>query len=704
MELNEFALDFLAEIRYESYRKCDLTANVFFDEMLSRLEEMEYIFDPSKLSFFKQGSNGRIMKFDAFAFDETDKSLVLIANEFIDDENLDRLTQTDINQIYGRLINFLDEVYNNTIFKFMDPSQDSYKLATMLKNKFDIDYITLDKDESIEKIKLFIITNKKLSNRVANLKKEDFHNRFVELNVWDIERIYHILNSGKEKESIIIDFPEFNCGKGINYLQADINNIDYDAYLCILPGKVLSDIYYMHGSRLLEGNVRAFLSVRGKINKGIRNTILKEPDRFFTYNNGIACTAKSLEFSEDMKYITKMEDLQIINGGQTTASLTSAKIKDKSKLENIFVPMKLTVIKSEEYGNMIQNISRYANSQNKVTEADLFSNHQFHVEFENLSQKCPAPPKANELYTTFWFYERSRGKYEQSRFKIAKKSDLDAFYKKYPKKQVIKKEELAKYLMTGIYLRPDIVSKGSAKNMIEFSKRIDDQWNQDKNVFNQKYFEAAVCYAILFRTIDLTVSNAEWYNKGGYKLNIVPYTMAKLIHSIPKDLSLDFNKIWKNQELNDVFIEEINILGKITNDFITDASGVIITEYAKRDKTWEKFRDVEFNLSSKFLDQLMLKNMINDDLRTAKKDKVLEKEINIESNIYQLSIQEDGNYWRRLIEEGRRRNLITEKEFSIINSYICNLASPLNKKFPSPAQCKIAWAYREKLDENGVIV
>src|SRR5690606_10761122 len=141
---------------------------------------------------------------------------------------------------------------------------------------------------------------------------------------------------------------------------------DYDAYLSIIPGKLLSDIYWEYGSRLLEGNVRAFLSIKGKVNKAIRKTIKDEPGKFFTYNNGIACTAKKIILSKDNKKITNIADLQIINGGQTTASLTTAWSKDKVSLDNIFVPMKITVIKSDEYDEMIQNISKFANSQNKV--------------------------------------------------------------------------------------------------------------------------------------------------------------------------------------------------------------------------------------------------------------------------------------------------------------------------------------------------
>ena len=101
---------------------------------------------------------------------------------------------------------------------------------------------------------------------------------------------------------------------------------DYKAYLCNIPGIVLATLYNKYGGRLLEGNVRSFLQVRGKVNKGIRATILNEPDKFFAYNNGIAATAYDVkrETIDGMQYITEISSLQIVNGGQTTASLATA--------------------------------------------------------------------------------------------------------------------------------------------------------------------------------------------------------------------------------------------------------------------------------------------------------------------------------------------------------------------------------------------
>ncbi len=705
MTLEQFVNEFIEEIRNDSIIQGVTPSYMFLENMIDRLENMEYIFNSTPLQFYKTGSRNRIMKFDLYAFDEIDKSLILLSNEYIDDTTITSLTQTQIDQIATRMMNFVDETYNGTIFKFIDPSQDIYKLASELKENLTIDYVNADNDTSIDKIKLFIITNKKLSSSVSNLKLEDYQGKQVELNVWDIERIFDVINSGRDKEPILVDFKRYNKSNGITYLKADFGeNIDYDAYLCILPGKLLSDIYWEHGSRLLEGNVRAFLSNRGKVNKGIRHTINKEPSKFFTYNNGIACTAKKILFSKDESLIEKIEDLQIINGGQTTASLTSAWKKDGAYLDNIFVPMKLTIIKSDDYDTMVQNISRFANSQNKVTDADLFSNHPFHRQIEKLSLKHSAPPKASETHNTFWYYERSRGKYQNEMFKLFKKSEIDKFKKKYPKNQVIVKEDLAKYIMAGQFLRPDLVSKGRAKNMTEFAKKIDALWKKDKNIFNEKYFNKAICYAIIFKTVDLLVKKADWYNIGGIKLNIIPYTISKILSSVPEEKSVDFNRIWKEQVLYPSFIEEIKKVAYDANEFLNESQGIIVTEYAKKEETWKKFRSAQYTPSKAFLNDLIDKHIIESQEHIEKKDMKQSDKINIELQIYNLAISENGMYWDRLLNEGVKRNLLTLTEIEIIKNYICELSKKVPKKMPSPAQYKVAWHVRKKLDDSGVLV
>src|SRR5699024_3890388 len=122
----------------------------------------------------------------------------------------------------------------------------------------------------------------------------------------------------------------------------------------------------------------------GGVNKGIRNTILNEPSKFFSYNNGITATAEKVEtiIEDGQLKISSVMDLQIVNGGQTTASLARAKIKDTNKadLSKIFVQMKLTVIDDEKQKEeLVPQISQYANTQNKVNMSDLSSNHGYHI-------------------------------------------------------------------------------------------------------------------------------------------------------------------------------------------------------------------------------------------------------------------------------------------------------------------------------------
>lgn len=705
MNLNEFRSNYIEEIRNDSIIQGITPSQVFLDSMSTQLENMDYLFNSEFLNFYGNGGNNRIMKFDLYSYDESEKALILLYNEYIDDDDPGTITQTEINTITSRLKQYIDETYKGTIFKYIDPSQDIYLFSQKLNVQLNKNYVDYENDDSIEKIKFYIITNKKMSKRVSNLKLENFYDKQVELNIWDIERIFDIHSAGKEKESIVIDFTKYDSNRGITYLKANFEQtVDYDAYLCILPGKVLSDIYWEHGSRLLEGNVRAFLSNRGKVNKGIRYTIKNEPNKFFTYNNGIACTAKEIVFSENGHFIEKIEDLQIINGGQTTASLSSAWKKDNAELDNIYVPMKLTIVKSDEYEDMVQKIAKYANSQNKVTDADLFSNHPFHIKIEQLSLNNPAPPKLGEVHQTYWYYERSRGKYQNEMFKLLTKSKIDEFKRKYPRNQVIVKEDLAKYMMAGLLKRPDLVSKGRAKNMTEFAKYIDNIWKKNDKIFNNKYFQKVVVYAIIYKTVDIIVKKAEWYNVGGIKLNIVPYTISKIISSIPENYMIDINRIWRQQDLYDSFLVEADKIAKLTNDFLNDSKGVIVTEYAKKEETWKKFKAIKFDLSQPFLNDLVDKSLLQEQENNAVKDEQGSKKVSIELQIYNLAQKENGKYWQRLVDEGLKRGLVTYKEKDIIEKYICELSKQNPKFMPSPQQYKIAWQVRKKLDEKGILV
>ena len=697
---DEYKNELFAEIRLNASIENMLPGEYFLEKFaLEKLSTMGLVLDPQIHSFIKTCSKNRKMGFDAYAFDDADKSIILISNLYSDDSTSGNLTLTEIETVKNRMLNFLDEAYNNKLSDYFDETDDLLKIGYQIGRRLRIDYQKSENDDSIDKIKLYIVTNRTLSDRITNLNQNNWNDKKVELNVWSLNKFYDLLLAGYDKEPIIIETAKYGLEKGIPCIKAKMSdNLDYDAYLAILPGEFLHKIYYEFGSRLLEGNVRAFLSNRGKINRGIRDTIRKEPTKFFAYNNGVACTAQEITLSEDGHYITKLEDLQIINGGQTTASLTSAVLKDKQSLNNIFVPMKLTVVKNDDYDTMIQNISKFANSQNKVKDSDLFSNHPFHRKFETLSKSIQAPTQNGAIYNTFWYYERSRGKYEQEQFKLQKKSERDAFILKYPKKQVIKKEELAKYFTSAKLQRPDMVSKGSEKCMSFFAEFIDDMYSKKPESINEVFYKECICYTILYRTTDLIVQKASWYNVGGYKLNIVPYTVSKLMSSLPDGYTLDLDLIWKNQMLYSSLISEIEKIAFESNSFIIKSSGIIVTEYCKKEETWNKYKSTKYNFSKEFLNTLVPSSQYEEQNQTCEKKEKLKADLNIEIQIVKLG----GRYWKNLIDEGLKRGLLSPKELDLLN--IAASTDGPRPKIPSPSQAKAIWKIRNKLDENGIPV
>ena len=696
MAFEEYKKEYLDDIRINAQIESVLPDEYFLEDALDKLTAMGELTDPVIRPIQKRCRNNKIMAFDAYGFDASDKSFVLISNDFKDTADA-TLTRTELDTIRTRMLNFIQEAFDERLQEYFDLTDEMLPVGRNIARRMKKDYVDLDNDDSIDQIKLYIITNKTLSDKVTSLRCDDFLDKRVELNVWSIKRFYDLYQSGKDREPILIETDKYGI-KGIPCIKAEMSgNLDYDAYLAIVPGYFLHSIYYDHGSRLLEGNVRAFLSNRGKINKGIRETIRKEPTKFFAYNNGIACTAAKITLSDDKRFITSMEDLQIINGGQTTASLTSAVIKDKLPLDNIFVPMKLTVVKNDDYDMMIQNISRYANSQNSVKNSDFFSNHPFHRVFEALSKKIPAPVSGDNVNNTFWYYERSRGKYDQEQFKITRKSEKEAFARRYPKSQLIKKEDLAKFFTCAELLRPDVVSKGGEKCMSFFAEYIDSQYQKTPEYFNDEFFKLAICYAILFKATDKIVKNSTWYISASYiKPFIVPYTISKIIVNLPKGYCLDYDLIWRKQTLYPSLSCQIEKVAHATNEFIRNSVGSA-REYCSKEETWKRYKDVPLSLDPQFVNDLISKEVMEERIKGEIKEKKLEKDVNWLVEIYNLG----NSYWTDLLKEGMKRHILSPMETDLLNLAIAFTAG---KKVPSEKQAKLIWKIRNKLDQAGVLI
>ena len=416
--------------------------------------------------------------------------------------------------------------------------------------------------------------------------------------VWDIRRICRFANSGKKSEPIEIDFKQ-EFGSAICCLSLVDPGSDYQGYLAVIPGAMLASIYDRYGPRLLERNVRSFLQARGKVNKGIRQTIIKEPHRFFAYNNGITATADHIDFEQNggSLQIRKIRNPQIVNGGQTTASLAHAAKKDKADLTGIFVQCKLSVIPEELIDEIVPLISRYANSQNKVSDADFYANDPFHMSIEELSRTVWAPAVGGSSRNTRWFYERARGQYADAKAREttpARKRQFDALS---PNSQKFTKTDLAKYENTWMQL-PHIVSWGAQKNFNDFSVRLKERGAVKVDL---TYFQRLVAKAILFKRADRTIQQQEF---GGYKANIVTYTLAWLSHHTKQCIDLD--AIWREQDISPALRESITIVSHNVHEILTSPpNNRNITEWCKRKECWDTVREAEMAINADLKSELV---------------------------------------------------------------------------------------------------
>lgn len=703
MTIEEYRKQFINDLRIDAEHEGTDPETQFINKSLEQLEDIGELNDPMPMSIEIRGRRGRIMSFDAYAYDEADGALCLITSDFSNElDNVETLTNGRIDDIVAHMQNFIDESINGNMADYCDDSVPAIIVAKEFRKRIGKTMI----DTEIIRFKFFIISNKILSKQVKDVSRDDFLERPVALSVWPLERFFQTFETNTS-EIIEFDTSDFGCD-GIQYLKAELGDgVDYDAYMGIVPGKFLADIYLKYGSKLLQGNVRAFLSFRGKVNKGIRETIDKHPENFFTYNNGIAIVARSVDFSLDGSKIVHFRDPQIINGGQTTAALASAIIKKEAHngMDNLYVPMKLTVLNIEDemseeqvegYNVITRDISKCANSQNSVSEADFFSNHPFHVLMEKLSKKVMAPPVNGNPYQTIWFYERSRGKWEQEQMKMTQ-AQRKIFCEKNPKRQVIKKEKLAKCLNT-IYMNPNQVCQSSAINFSRFANKINDIYDNHKDEINESFFKKCIDSVIIFDTLDNMISKASWYPKGGNKAQITPYTISKLMSLIPKDKDIDWKTIWQKQTLYPALASELIRLAFITHNFLLkEANGGLVRTISRTQKVWDDFKKVDYELSEEFIASLISKEETKTEEKAAKRAHKFNSDIDNSVEIFNLG----ANYWDKIYNDLVNSSILSYGDCAFIKG----IADYIKKnRLPSAAQCKRLMRIVAKAEDKGYLM
>jgi hypothetical protein len=661
------------------------------------------------------------MHIDGYSFDETDGSCCVFIVDYRGEHEDDSIRNEEITILFKKIRYFIEESIKYDLYRELEESTGAYEFSKSLYTDHD----------NITKFRFFLLTDAYNKQRSKTIKDEALLNKIVELNVWDIVRFYDVVSSKTQKESVEIYVPDMGCDgipcvKAVEYedVIADIdvppkyddltkedgkpdNIISYTSYLAVIPGKILNELYLQYGSKLLEGNVRSFLSNKRKVNKGIQNTIKNYPEMFFAYNNGIAATATEIDtqMTDEGLKIIRIKDLQIVNGGQTTASiantLLTARRDENIDISHLFVPMKVSVLEHSMSEKIIPKIAEYSNSQNPVDASDFFSNHPFHIRIEGFSRHIPAPAVRGNQYQQYWYYERTRGQYNQGKMKFKpKSSQLKQYELRYPDKQVIKMVDLAKFIE--IYEgSPDKVSKGKQAIVKVFAESIKKRWEISDAQFNELYFKKVVALAIIFNETDEIVRQTPWWReKHSYKANVVAYAMSVLfneIHTRHKDYEVDFGKVWNLQSMYPELRKQMKVLCDEVYVFITrdDRLTENVTEWCKKEVCWTRAKTESWTFLTEFLETLISQNELYGEIKEAK---AMQKVAN-EVDILKFIMASGSDYWQKMLDWGNARGLLNDMEQSILRLVI-NM--PKTGRTPSEKQAKVVMRARDRMLSEGM--
>lgn len=691
-DLKDFRNNLINQIRNES----GISGTSFSEEFLHYVsdllvysEELSEDITYSHYEGFGLGGKKKI-QLNGYSINEYDEclNLFIVSPENISDE-VETLTNDEIKKLFNRCEAFITEAA--FICKNAEESHPSYGLATDInKNSYEV-----------KKYRINIVTDEaKTKNSLCLVATKEMDSYSIEYGIIDIERLKQMEDSRAGKIAIEIDFNDVTGIKGIPCMLANETD-NCKSYLCNIPGMTLATLYNEYGSRLLEGNVRSFLQQKNKVNKGIRTTILKEPNNFFIYNNGITATAESISVEEDKDrlLISHITGLQIVNGGQTTASLASCLLNDRREgseesISRISVPMKLTVVQYDKAIELIPSISRYANSQNKVSEADLWSNHPFHVKMEEISRKL-ATPLINGINGTYWYYERARGQYKQSTYK---KSDAEKrkFEKLNPKNQLLKKTDFAKYINIK-ELHPEYASLGGEKAFFKIASKTKEAWDKNPAVFNESYFKELVSIAILYQEVDLIVK------KQGreYKAQINVYTVTFFLYLIETQLvgyHLNYKDIWNRQSVRPIVHDILEGLTEVVYSVLTNSERKVenVTEWAKRELCWTLLKQKTFVLSPELKDGLLN----DDEYYEAKKDARKEAKAISQDQAQIEVVQKGSSFWKALLSWDDTAHELNYQDRTLLSTAL----SIERGKIPRPKDCVLILLVLDKARENGYLV
>lgn len=588
MELIDFLRQTQNEVREEISERLGAPGtsypfheSVFSEIVMQHLSEVGMTFDPEPCHFQAKIGNANL-RLSGFSISDEADQIDLFVSLYSGVEELESVPDSETKAAAEQCLRFLSKCADGKLLSSMDESNDAYQLALNINQHY----------AELDQIRIYVLTDRVAKSK--HFQVREISGKTVKLEVVDIERLHRHWSEGKPRDEVIVNFEEMSGGPlPCIWIPGD-DQCDYA--LTAFPGEALRFIYEKYGARILEANVRSFLGAPKKTkNAGIGMTLKTRPEKFIAYNNGIVVVADEvgLRQTEDGgNGILWLKGLQIVNGGQTTATIYFIKKKDPDvDLSQVRVPAKVILIKNlgpidEE--SLISDISRFANTQNAVKLSDLSANKKYHVELEKIANSTYCPDGVSR-----WFYERASGSYNTLMLRDgstpAKRRQLrDAI----PPARRITKTDLAKYLHAWAQ-KPHSVSRGSQKNFEEFMAPFNEADGTEAQPLPELVdFKRMIAQAIIYKKAQKAI-DSEKANIPAFRANVIAYTVSLLSNLLGESFNLD--RVWLAQDISPQLREQLKIWALEVNDVLhRTAMGRMISEWAKKPECWEAVREATY--------------------------------------------------------------------------------------------------------------
>ncbi len=588
MELIEFLREIQAEVRAQQSEAMPAPDLAFSEIVMQHMAEIGMTFEPVVCPHRSKIGNA-ILRLSGYAMSDDADQLDLFVSLYEGVDELTPVPDADTKTAVEQCLRFLQLCAEGKLAPKLDPSDDARSLAETLQEIYD----------GIEQVRVFVLTDQVAKSK--NFKTREVGGKAIRLEVMDIERLHRHMSEGKPRDELVVNFVE-TSGTPLPCVYVPGEDGEYDYALTAIPGEALRALYEKFGARLLEANVRSFLSVKGKgVNAGIQGTLRNAPGRFMAYNNGIVMVADEMSLgalSDGSAGIAWLKGLQIVNGGQTTASIYFAKRRyPETDLSRVRVPAKIIVMRESDPVKeeaLISDISRFANTQNKVNQSDLSANKPFHVEIEKLSLSVYCPDGVGR-----WFYERAAGSYNTL---LAREGSTPAKLRNLkeaiPPSRRVTKTDLAKYLMAWDQ-KPDVVSLGSQKNFDRFMATLAPSDGAEPKLPTAADYKGMIAKAKLYRDAQKLLRPMFQ----AFQANVTAYTVALLAKEVGDRVDLD--RIWAKQGLSTELMAQIATWAKEVNEALhRTAGGRMISEWAKKAECREAVLGASYSEPSSAIPEL----------------------------------------------------------------------------------------------------